>query len=197
MAETTDTDDTNALSGTSAVGDQRVVHGYTTAHEGSGELGGEALRDGNGERSRAAPCLGVTTVRLVAVEVLAVVGHGELVAVGLLLHLARAAALAALRLSANTNAVADLEVLDVLADLGDMADNLVADNKRVVGRSPAGAESVNVGTADTAVRNLHLNVGLLEGLGLEVAPLHVALGSRGVVGNPAVEVRSGRHVCVY
>ena len=110
-----------------------------------------------------------------------------------MLHLARAAALATLRLSANTDTVANLKVLDVLADLGDMANDLVADDKRVVGRSPARAEGVNVGTADTSVRDLHLNICVLEGLGLEVAPFHVAIGGRGVVGDPAVEVRSGRH----
>ena len=88
MAETTDTDDTDALAGTGTIGDEGVVDGYTTAHERGGELGGETLRDGDSEGSRPTPCLSVTTERLVAVKVLAVVGHGELVAVGLLLHLA-------------------------------------------------------------------------------------------------------------
>lgn len=193
VTETTNTDDTDALAGTGAVGDERVVDGDTTAHERSGELGRKTLGDGDGEGGRTAPCLGVTTVRLVTVEVLAVVSHGELVAVGLLLHLARAAALTALRLSTDTDTVANLKVLNVLADLGDMTNDLVSNNEGVVGRSPARAKGVNVGTADTAVRDLHLNVGLLESLRLEVAPLHVAIGGRGVVGDPAIELGSGRH----
>jgi hypothetical protein len=197
VAETTNTNNTDTLAGSGAVGNKRVVNSHTTAHEGSGKLGAEAIRDRDGEGRGSTPRLGVTSVRLVTVEVLAVVGHGELVAVGLLLHLARAASLAALGLSTNTDTVADLEVLDVLADLGDLSNDLVANDEGVVGGAPARAEGVNVATANTAVGDVHLDIGLFEGLGLEVAPFHVAIGGRGVVGNPAVEVGSGRHcVCV-
>jgi hypothetical protein len=47
---------------------------------------------------------------------------------------------------------------------------------------------VDITTADTAVADLHLDVGLLEGLGSEATPFHVSLGRRRVVGDPALEV---------
>jgi len=66
---------------------------------------------------------------------------------------------ASARLSTNTDAVTDLDaVLDVLAHANGLADDLVTDNARVVGRTPAGLESVDVGTADTAVSDFDLIV---------------------------------------
>jgi len=47
---------------------------------------------------------------------------------------------------------------------------------------------VDVGAADTAVADLHLDVGRLELLGGVVTPLHVAIGGGGVMGDPSLEV---------
>lgn len=132
VTETTDTNDTDALSRAGTVRDKRVVDGDTTAHERSSELGRKALRDGDGERSGSTPVLCVTTLSLVARLVLGVVGHDEVVAVALLLGLARPAGLAAVGLRANTDAVTDLEVLYVVSDTGDLTDDLVTNDKRVV-----------------------------------------------------------------
>ena len=49
VAETANTDNTNALAGTGTVCYKRVVDCDTTAHQGSGEFGRKTLRDRNGE----------------------------------------------------------------------------------------------------------------------------------------------------
>lgn len=59
--------------------------------------------------------------------------------------------------------------------------------------SPAGAQHVQVGTADAAVRDLDVDVVLGPLLGLELAPLHVALGGGGVKAQPALELVVGSH----
>jgi hypothetical protein len=59
-------------------------------------------------------------------------------------------------LSANTGDIAFLEVLDVLADPNDLADDLVTDDLgvHILGASPPVGHGVQVGTADTAVLDL-------------------------------------------
>lgn len=54
---------------------------------------------------------------------------------------------------------------------------------------------MKIRAADTTVCDLHLDVGLLEGLGLVVAPFHVTLRGRGVVSDPTLEElsRCGGH----
>lgn len=56
---------------------------------------------------------------------------------------------------------------------------------------------MDIGAADTAVANLHLDVGGLELLGGVVTPLHVAVGGRRVVGDPALEVGGRRHYRLF
>lgn len=41
---------------------------------------------------------------------------------------------------------------------------------------PATAESVQIGTADTAVSDLDVNIGLLPRLGLKLLPDHLSVG---------------------
>lgn len=57
---------------------------------------------------------------------------------------------------------------------------------------------MKVRTANTAVGDFHLDIGLLERLGLKVAPFHVALGSGRIVSDPTLESlsRCGRHDAV-
>ena len=47
---------------------------------------------------------------------------------------------------------------------------------------------MNITAADTAVRNLHLDIGRSEGLGRVAVPDHVALGGRRVLAQPALEL---------
>lgn len=91
-------------------------------------------------------------------------------------------------LRANTDAVALLDVLDVLSDLDCLADDLMANNAGVGRRVPAGAERVDVGTADTAVGNLNIDVVVGERLGRVLLPLHLALGRLGPVTAPTFEL---------
>jgi hypothetical protein len=60
-------------------------------------------------------------------------------------------------LGTNTYAVADLDaVLNVISNADGLANDLVANDARVGGGTPAGLKSVDVGTADTAVSDLDL-----------------------------------------
>lgn len=56
---------------------------------------------------------------------------------------------------------------------------------------PSGAESVKVAAADTAVRDLDIDVGLLPRLGLKLAPLHLALGRAGIEAKPSFKLVVG------
>jgi hypothetical protein len=76
--------------------------------------------------------------------------------------------------AANAGAVTGLEALDVGANLGDDADNLVASNDGVVGGSPVAFGGVKVRMADAAEVDVNLNVFgadcviLLDGLHLKI-----------------------------
>jgi len=91
-------------------------------------------------------------------------------------------------LGANTNTVADFDAsLDFGSDADGFADNLVTDADGVLGLAPSGADGVNVTTADTRVGDFNVDIGLLERLGLELLPDHVALGGLLVETHPSFE----------
>lgn len=101
-------------------------------------------------------------------------------------------------LRADADAVADFDApLDFGADAHGFADDFVADADGILGLAPAGADGVNVTTADTGVGDLDVDVGLLKGLGLEFLPDHVALGGLLVETHPSFEfvVLCCRHDC--
>lgn len=130
VTQATDTDDTNSLSGTAAVVAERSVDGDTTAEHGSGKLRGKRLGDLDDETRVGTVVVGVSTVRLAdAVGVDGAVGADHVVAVVDSAGRALNAVLTetAASLGTYTDAVADLDVLDVLANLDGLADDLVAD----------------------------------------------------------------------
>jgi len=110
-------------------------------------------------------------------------------------------------LCTDTDNISHLDVsLDVFANADGTANNLVANDTRVVGSTPSGAKCVEVGlakvssdhralvqtrlltyTADAGMGDLDFNIGLLKGLWLELLPLHAALDSLGAVCNPSLE----------
>ena len=57
------------------------------------------------------------------------------------------------------------------------------------GRAPSALQGVQVGAADSAVRDLDVDVVLRPFLGLELAPFHVALKGALVEAEPALELR--------
>lgn len=73
-------------------------------------------------------------------------------------------------LGADTDTIALLDVLDGLADLDRLPDNLVAYADRGMGLAPAAGDGVDIGTADAAALNLDVDVVVAKDLGLE---LHV------------------------
>ena len=86
---------------------------------------------------------------------------------------------AATNLGTDADALADLELLDVLAHPGHNPDDLVADNKRErAGAAPALAEGVHVRAADATVRNGELDVVIREVLRLERHYVERAPGGR-------------------
>lgn len=61
------------------------------------------------------------------------------------------------RLGTDTDNVSELDSLGLLSDPGDLSDNLVSDDDRIVGRSPSRSESVQVrGTDSRVVDLLHI-----------------------------------------
>ena len=64
-----------------------------------------------------------------------------------------------------------------------------------LGTYPSTPQSVQVTPADTAADDLDIDVGFLPGLGLELLPDHVALGSSLVKAHPAFELVVGRSHC--
>jgi hypothetical protein len=110
-------------------------------------------------------------------------------------------------LCADTNAVTDLDVLDVLANTDGLANNLVTNNagwkwlatclleetnfqrSLTVGSfTPSRAKHVQIRAADTAVADLNVDVVLLPLLGLELAPLHFALNGLGIEAQPSLKL---------
>lgn len=96
-------------------------------------------------------------------------------AVVLVISLARAAVQARPDLRANTDAVADVDALDIRADADGVADDLVADDERELGLAPAAGERVHVRGADTAVRDRDLDVILVEVFRLELFYFEIGL----------------------
>lgn len=52
---------------------------------------------------------------------------------------------------------------------------------------------MKIRTADTAVGDLDIDIVLVPGLGLERAPLHLAVDRFGILAQPALELVIGRH----
>jgi hypothetical protein len=75
------------------------------------------------------------------------------------------------RLGANTHTIADLDALDLLAYTHGMANNLVAHNKRIVGRFPTGFEMTEIAAADSTMGDSNVDVEIEKGFGLIGAPL--------------------------
>jgi hypothetical protein len=136
---------------------------------------------------------GITSLCDGAVRVRRTVCVDGVWAVVLLVGLAVVASEISADLSPDTGAVADFEVLDLGANLNNLADDLVAYAERerdIV--SPSSSDGVNIGRTDTACVNGDIDViifKLFEGklLSLEVAPVSIlnvgngeSVGSLGV-----------------
>ena len=135
VAESSDTDDSDVLRRLSgAVLAQRRINGHATAQHWGSEREIKAVRDTNDEVTRSAVEVGVPAVRLGALgDFLAVVLAGvgadlTLLAVLLAVGFAVVAFEARVVLSTDADNVADLDVLDVLADADGLADDLVSND---------------------------------------------------------------------
>lgn len=65
---------------------------------------------------------------------------------------------------------------------------LVGSTRRQTTTYPTTSQRVEITTADSAMRDLDIDVGLFPWLRLELSPIHVALGGGGVVAQPAFEL---------
>ena len=65
----------------------------------------------------------------------------------------------------------------------------------VLGLAPTAPHGVQVGTADAAMGDFDVNVGLFPLLGLEFLPLQLAVHAVRAVAQPALEFVRGGHVC--
>lgn len=142
VAETTKTDDADALAGADIVELEGSVGGDTSAKHGGGERRGDLIGDLDGEEGRDTLVGSVAAIGLAAVEVDTVVGADVtdaavvVLAVGADLALRVGTVAAAVTLSTDTNAVADLDAtLDLGTGTDDGTDNLVTDAAGVLGRA--------------------------------------------------------------
>lgn len=142
VAETTETNDTDALAGADTVELEGSVGGDTGAKHGGGVRRGHRLGNLDGEERGDTLVGSVTAIGLAAVHVDTVVGANVVdaavvvVAVGADLALLVGAVAAGVTLSTNTNTVADLDAaLNLGTSTDDGTDNLVTDAARVVGRA--------------------------------------------------------------
>lgn len=137
VAQATDADDTDLLTGSGAELLQRRVHGDTAAEHGGGVLGRETLGHLDNKVRRASVVQSVAAVCLVAVGELGIVCVDPVGAVVLLVVLASIARSVAgearVALGADADNVTDLDAaLGLGSDANGDTDNLVADNTREV-----------------------------------------------------------------
>src|SRR5580698_3218956 len=125
---------------------QRIVDGYSAAEQRGGVLAFERLRDGNDEAGVGADALGIPAVAMDA---------GALRQGAEVFHAAGAplALAAGVGLPAEAHALAHLVRLDLAADGGDGANNLMAGNEGKLADAPVVGDEVNVTVADAAVGN--------------------------------------------
>ena len=191
VTQTTDTDDTDLLTRASTEADQRRVDGQTSAEHGSGDRGLEVVGDLEDEVVVCTDVRGVTTLRDGAIRVRCTVCVDGVGAVVLLVSLAVVAGQVGTNLSTNTDwivvnmvclqielwtertSVADLAVRDLVADLDDLANDLVANAKRKGSVTPTSSDGVKIGSTDTTSLNGNVDIVLLELLELELALLEV------------------------
>lgn len=107
-------------------------------------------------------------------------------AVILVLALADIALQAGPHLGTNTNAIAHLNLLHVLADLDGLANNLVTDAERTLEVAPAAGDGVDVRPADAAALDLDVDIVILKRLGLELVAVELVPGL-GRVNDEALE----------
>lgn len=116
-----------------------------------------------------------------SVHVLLTPGINLVSAVGLVVVLALLALQAAVDLSTNTDALANLGEGNLGTNTDDLADDLVADSEGVRAVTPIAVDLVHVAGADTAAFNLDIDILLVErarseGVLLEVGPVLEAGG---------------------
>lgn len=194
-------DNADLLAWPNAVADERGVGGQAGAEHRGGELGLEAVGDGEGEVLKRADVGGVAAVGECAVGVEGVVcvcyqplsvsvstgSMGSeslptllLLAVRLVVLLALRAVQAGRDLRTNADAVANLDGRHLGADLDGRSDDFMAGNDGVVLVAPAARHGVEVGAADAAACDLDIDVVVAKRLGLELCwkrwsvPVHSA-----------------------
>lgn len=111
-----------------------------------------------------------------SIQVRRTVGINLVLAVRLIVVLALLALQARVHLSTDTDALADLGHGDLLANLEDLANDLVADSERVRAASPVAGDGVHVAGADTAALDLDVDIVRAKGAGgpgvlLELKPI--------------------------
>ncbi len=169
MPQATEADDPDPAAGPDIPGAQRRIGGDAGAQQrrGLGQL--QALGHPQDEFFAHHQVLGIAAVgHLVGNAVQAVVGLGIVLAAHLFFALAALVAhLAGVHHAADGDAVADLVPLDLGADGGDPADDLVARDHGVAAGAPVVARLVQVGVADPAIEDFHRHIVGAQGATVE------------------------------
>lgn len=137
VAETTNTDDTNTLAGTTAIVLQRAVQRHTTAQHRGSSSRGNAIGNLNSKVRGHTVVQRIATVGLVTILVSAVVGTGELLGAVLLrthstLLAVTLTALARVALGTDSDSIANLDTVGHLRSHANCsANDLVANAARV------------------------------------------------------------------
>lgn len=110
----------------------------------------------------------VTTLGLESgVKVISAIGVNLVLAVGLVVILALTAVHTGPNLGTGADTVSNLGESDLVAYTEDLADNLVADSKRVRAGTPVSADGVAITGANTAALNLNVDIVFTKGTRLE------------------------------
>lgn len=135
----------------------------------------------------------ITTLCLEAsIEIISAIGVNLILAVGLIVVLALTAVQTRPDLGTSTDTVADLCERDLVTNTKNLANNLVADSKRVGAFTPVSTDGMAITGADTTALDLDVYIVLAKGTGLKRVLLEVGpvLGAGGL---EALELIGDRH----
>jgi hypothetical protein len=135
----------------------------------------------------------ITTLCLESsVKVISAIGVNLILAVGLIVILALTAVQTRPDLGTSTDTVADLCERDLVANTKNLANDLVADSKRVRAFTPVSADGMAITGANTTALDLDVYIVLAKGTGLKRVLLEVGpvLGAGGL---EALELIGDRH----
>ena len=187
VAKTTNSTNGNLLTRTATKTDQRRVGSQTSAQHRGSHLGREVVRNLEGEVLMGTNVTSISTLRDSAIFVLSTVcidpaspsvlpdardpKRRKILLVRTVVFLVSLAVIASqigANLGANTNAIADLDILDSATNFHSASDDFVANAQRERDLAPSAGDGMNVRATDAASVDGNIDVVLLKLLQLKL-----------------------------